>query len=86
MISKKETAILLKKYKKQAENSEWCDLADSIITLEKRISKEKKAKPLKILNLKLEIFEKEKASRVFNSFDMQYFISKEYEGFEPGYS
>lgn len=77
MVNKKEIAILSKEYEKQARESEWCDLAGSIITLEMCVAQEKDSNHLKILELKLEIFEKEKAQRVFSSFDLAYFLSKD---------
>ena len=77
MVNKKEEAILRKEYERQAQDSEWCELAETIITLEQCVAQEKNAKHLKVLNLKLEIFEAEKSHRVFNSFDMVYFLAKD---------
>lgn len=77
MVNKKEEAILRKEYERQAQDSEWCDLAETIITLEQCVAQEKNAKHLKILNLKLEIFENEKSQRVFNTFDLTYFLNKD---------
>lgn len=85
-MTKNDRQILTKKYTKQAKKTDWCDLAGVIMTLEECVRIEKKAKHLKILNLKLEIFEKEKSLRVFDSFDMEYFMSRDYEDFDADYS
>ena len=45
-------------------------------------TKDKKCKDLKSLELKLEIYEAEKASRVFSSFDLEYFLNKDFEYIE----
>jgi hypothetical protein len=78
-MTKINQKVLNKKYAQQAKNSEWDDLAFAIICLESKIEKEKSSKQLKLLNKKLEIFESEKESRVFGTFDMEYFLSKDYE-------
>jgi hypothetical protein len=70
---------LSKAYEKQAKASEWDDLAFSIMVLESSIYQEKDVKSLKLLRLKLEIFEEEKSSRVFDTFNMEYFLNKELE-------
>ena len=78
-MDKKTKDTLTKEYQEQAKKTEWCDLAYLIIVLELAIANEKKAKVLKILKLKLKIFEEEKSSRVFSNFNMHRFLSKEYE-------
>jgi hypothetical protein len=78
-MDSKAKKLLLKEYTKEAKNSEWCDLAFSIIVLENCIREEKNPKCLKILKLKLEVFEGEKTSRVFDTFDMQHFLSKDFQ-------
>lgn len=78
-MDKKTKDTLTKLYQEQAKKIEWCELAYSIMVLECAVANEKKDKVLKILQLKLEIFEKEKSSRVFDNFDINYFLNKEYE-------
>ena len=69
-------------FEKQAAELEWCDLAGMIILLENTvISKpvEITDKELELLTLKLEVFEAEKASRVFDSFDFEYFMNRDFD-------
>jgi hypothetical protein len=78
MVSNKLKKIEMD-FLKQARNSEWCDLAETIIVLEFAMQKEKDPKVLKILDLKLKIFEEEKKLRVANRFDYDYFRRRELE-------
>lgn len=81
-MEKSKKNKLEKKHTQLAKKSDWDSLASCIIDLELAILKEKDAKELKLLSLKLEIYEAEKNSRVFDSFDMEYFLSKEVGIFE----
>ena len=78
MVNKKLKAIKME-LEQQARASEWCDLAETIIALELAIRKEKDAKTLKILELKLEVFEEEKKGRVNSKFDYDHFRRRELE-------
>lgn len=78
-IKKKE---IKKIYKKFAQNCDWDELASAIIDLELKITKTKNKKILKKLNIELEIYEEEKACRIYKSFDMEYFLNKDIEYFE----
>lgn len=78
-------------FNKESLGLDWDDLAYSIIVLEEAVrqeqqeckkNEERDPNILKILELKLEIHEYEKASRVFNSFNMEYFLNKDFEDFE----
>ena len=84
-MDSKAKKLLLKKYTKEAKDSEWCDLAFSIMVLESSMRSEKNSKCLKILKLKLKIFEAEKSSRVFEAFDMQRFINKQFQDVDEFY-
>jgi hypothetical protein len=76
-MAKTKREELIKKHTQSAKKSDWDSLALSIIELEQIILKEKNSKQLKLLNLKLKIYEAEKNNRVFESFDMEYFLNKE---------
>ena len=84
-MDSKDKKLLLKEYTKEAKDSEWCDLAFSIMVLENSMRSEKNSKCLKILKLKLKIFEAEKSSRVFEAFDMQRFINKQFQDVDEFY-
>lgn len=73
---------LVKQHIQSAQKLDWDSLALAIIDLEKAIKQEGTHKQLKLLNLKLEIYEAEKSSRVFNSFDMEYFLNKDMDIFD----
>jgi hypothetical protein len=55
------------------------------MVLESSMRSEKNSKCLKILKLKLKIFEAEKSSRVFEAFDMQRFINKQFQDVDEFY-
>lgn len=71
-----------KDFEKEAKSLDWDDLAFRIITVEYMIIAEKDDNYLKLLELKLEILEDEKKNRVFETFDMQDFLNKEYHHVE----
>jgi hypothetical protein len=73
---------LIRQNIQSAKKLDWDSLALAIIDLEQAIGKEKNSKQLELLNLKLEIYEAEKSSRVFESFDMEYFLSKDMSIFD----
>lgn len=77
--SKKE---LSKKYKKFAKKSDWDTLAGAIIDLELKIQKTEGKRKINLLKFELEIYEMEKASRLFDVFDMEYFVNRDFEYFE----
>jgi hypothetical protein len=73
------------KFIKQAKNRDWDRLAKDIISLEKMIRNQKKSKSLNLLKQKLEIWESEKNNRVFDTFNMRNFLTKNDEDFESEY-
>lgn len=75
-VTKKDWQVI---FVDQAKKMEWCDLAYEIMMLERSIEKDliKDPKQLKLLQLKLEIYESEKFDRISDSFDMGYFLTKE---------
>jgi len=73
---------LIRQHIQSAKKIDWDSLALAIIDLEQAIEKEKNSKQLELLNLKLKIYEAEKSSRVFESFDMEYFLSKDMSVFD----
>ena len=81
-MAKIKKSELIKQYVQSAQKLDWDDLALAIIDLEQAVENEKNSKQLELLNLKLEIYEAEKKSRVFESFDMEYFLSKDMSIFE----
>lgn len=66
----------------KAKKADWDDLANSIISLEISIRKEKNPKVLILLKNKLKLLEEEKSVRVFDSFDMENFLNKNEEDVE----
>ena len=80
-ISIEETCDYLKE---QVKNLEWCELASNIIDMEFLLTKKRslKAKELKLLSMKLDIFEKEKVSRIPSSFNPEHFIDRNYEYYD----
>lgn len=66
---------------KESKKRDWDELASDIINLEQCVKMEANAKQLKLLNQKLKIWEEEKKLRVFNTFDMEYFMSRDYDVF-----
>ena len=70
---------------KQAKAKDWDDLAHEIMLLNIGIGLEKDPKYLILLNIKLEAWESEKASRVFDGFDMNFFLNKEFEDFSDDF-
>lgn len=76
-MNKNKKQELTNQHVKNAKKLDWDSLAFSIIELEQFLLKEKNTKQLKLLNLKLKIYEAEKASRIFNSFNMEYFLNKD---------
>lgn len=81
-MAKTKKSELTKQYIQSAKKLDWDSLALAIIDLEQAVGKEKNSKQLELLNLKLEIYEAEKSSRVFESFDMEYFLSKDMSIFD----
>lgn len=77
--SKKEMKEL---FKNEAAESEWDSLASVIMAIERLLVVEKDTKMLKLLKIRLKIFEDEKTHRVSEDFDMEYFINKEIQQFE----
>jgi bisphosphoglycerate-independent phosphoglycerate mutase (AlkP superfamily) len=61
---------------KMAKKKEWDELAYDIITMERALRTKQDAKTLNLLNFKLQIWEKEKASRIFQEFNMKTFLIK----------
>lgn len=76
MKTKKEAKA---KIIKMAKKEDWDRLASEIILIEYAIREKRNAKSLKILQLKLEIYEKEKASRIVSTFNMKNFLNKSFE-------
>ncbi len=74
----KNEKSIRKELEKQAKAKDWDDLAHEIMLLETGIKLETDLKYIILLNIKLEIWEREKAYRVSNSFDMGYFLSKDF--------
>lgn len=74
----KNEKSIRKELEKQAKAKDWDDLAHEIILLETGIKLETDLKYLILLNIKLEVWENEKASRVSDSFDMNYFLNKDF--------
>lgn len=72
-MTKKEAT---EKFKKMAKKRGWDDLAYDIIIMEDGIRSIKSIKQLNLLELKLMIWEKEKASRIFQKFNMKTFLTK----------
>ena len=68
---------IIKILKEDAEKKTWDELALAIICMELLLIEEKEAKMLKLIEIKLEIFEAEKLSRVFDGFSMKHFLSKD---------
>ena len=79
MAKKKTKKQVIDQFKNEAKSSDWDDLAFGIINIERLVAVEKDSKMLKLLKIRLEIFEAEKMSRVSDSFDMEYFMSKEFQ-------
>lgn len=75
MISKQIRKNLIE----QAKKRDWDDLAYDIILMESALNKEHNSKYLNLLKSKIEIWEQEKASRLFNDFDMKVFLNKNIE-------
>lgn len=75
---KNEKAVR-KELVKQAREKDWDDLAHEIMLLEIGVRLEEDFKYLILLNIKLEIWEEEKNSRVFDSFNMNFFLNKEFD-------
>lgn len=69
------------KIKKMARSFDWDELALAIIEIELYITKNKD-KDLKLLEYKLQIYESEKDNRVLGLFDMEHFLTKEYDEIE----
>jgi hypothetical protein len=68
-----------------AQNQEWCELADTIITIEQILSNPevtKDSKQLKLLKIKLEICELEKANRLGKQFNSEHFINKNHDYYD----
>lgn len=78
MISKQVRKNLIE----QAKKREWDDLAYDIILMEKALTKDHNSKYLNLLKSKIEIWEKEKTSRLFDDFDMKVFLNKNIEDSE----
>lgn len=68
---------------RQAKKRDWDDLAYDLILMEIALRKKGNSKYLNLLKIKIQIWEKEKASRVFDEFDMKNFLSKNIE--DTGY-
>lgn len=66
----------------EVKKRSWDDLANDIISLETLITKEKKRKSLILLKNKLKELEKEKSSRIFDTFNMKTFLNKNIKEFE----
>lgn len=81
-MTKAKREELTIKHIQSAKKCDWDTLAGIIINLEQEIASEKDSKHLELLNLKLNIYETEKAYRVFDSFDMEYFLSKDMSIFD----
>ena len=81
-MAKTKKSELTKQYIQSAKKLDWDSLALAIIDREQAVGKEKNSKQLELLKLKLEIYEAEKSSRVFESFDMEYFLSKDMSIFD----
>jgi hypothetical protein len=78
-MSKKKYAHK-KRYPKKPITSDWDTLASSIIELETKIHKitaKKQSKQLVLLKKQLQILEKEKESRVADTFDAGRFLNKD---------
>lgn len=80
-MAKIKISELTKQHIQSAKKCDWDDLALTIINLEQAEKKEKDPKQLELLRLKLKVFEAEKSSRVFDSFDMEYFLNRDMEIF-----
>jgi len=57
---------------------DWDDLAYAIIVTEYALLIEKVIKMIDLLTIRLELLEKEKKTRVSNTFNMERFMEKEY--------
>lgn len=68
----------IKKMKKELSLCDWDDLAYIIICLEHAMLTETDDKAMKLLEIKIEICESFKLDKVNNSFDMEYFMNKEF--------
>jgi hypothetical protein len=83
-MAKTNKKELIEQHIQSAKECDWDDLALTIIALEGAERKEKDPKVLELLKIKLKIYEAEKSSRVFQSFNMEYFLNKDMEIFEDG--
>ena len=81
-MAKTKQDELIKQHIQSAKKCDWDSLALAIINLEQAEQKEKNPKQLELLRIKLKIYEAEKSSRVFESFDMEYFLNKDMEIFD----
>jgi len=63
----------------QVKKLDWDALSYDIILISTAISIEKDSNYLKLLQIKLEIWEKEKTDMVHSQFDMQRFLEKDSE-------
>jgi hypothetical protein len=83
MIRDEEAAI--KEFREQAKKQDWDELAYGITVMERAILLEKDDNYLILLKIRLKIWEEEKNSRVFDSFDMEYFLSKDFNEFDEDF-
>jgi hypothetical protein len=75
----------LKHLKLAAQRKEWCELADTIITIEQILQHPeiiKDDKRLELFKLKLEVWEAEKASRLEKQFNSEHFINKNHDYYD----
>jgi len=72
-MTKKE---IKEKFEKLAQKTDWDELSYDIIIIEKAIRKKQDAKTLNLLMMKLEIWEKEKASRIFSKFNIKTILNR----------
>jgi len=77
-MNKKEEAKLRKAHAAAAAKMEWCDLALETIRTSQKLSFSK-GKALKLLELKIDVYEEEKAWRVMDDFSFDYFVNKQYQ-------
>lgn len=85
MKKPKNKKELIEFLKQDAKSKNWDELALAIIAMELLLLEEKSDKMLKLLEIKLEIFESEKLSRVFDTFNMERFLNKDIEEYEVEY-
>jgi hypothetical protein len=71
---------------KQAKKRDWDQLAYDIILMEEALRAGLNPKYLILLNIKLQIWEKEKASRIFQTFNMKSFLNKGFDDSDIEYS